>query len=291
MSLSAIHHAGTTPLAAKADRDGRDAPGDAKATGAATAAKQLEAFFLRRLLAETRPAGGGGLDSGFAGDTFKSMLDEAIADKMAGAGGVGLAQMFAKQLGGGGELPSPTTAPPHALPPGTAVDRPIERPLGPASELPELRDAPRLALPVSGARATSGYGARFDPIQHKEITHPGFDLAAKTGTEVTAAADGTVTHAGPAGTYGNLVIVSHPSGYETRYAHLSKVDVAVGDKVTAGTRVGAVGTTGYSTGPHLHFELRHDGKPIDPEPLLPRALPDHNPTTTTLNRSKSRSNP
>jgi murein DD-endopeptidase MepM/ murein hydrolase activator NlpD len=78
-----------------------------------------------------------------------------------------------------------------------------------------------------------------------------------------------VIHAGPAGTYGNLVIVRHDNGYETRYAHLSAVAVKTGDHVDAGTQVGNVGTTGYSTGPHLHFEVRHDGTPIDPAPLLP----------------------
>ena len=192
-----------------------------KAQSAATAAKQLEAFFLRRLLAEARPAGGG-VDSGFANDTFKSMLDEAIADKMSAAGGIGMAQMFAKQLGNSTELPQPPVASP--IPNGP-------RALGPVSELPELHDAPRLTLPISGARATSGYGIRHDPIQHKDISHPGFDLAATTGTPVAAAAGGTVTHAGPAGTYGNLVTIKHPAGYETRYAHLSAVAVHVGDAV------------------------------------------------------------
>ena len=101
------------------------------------------------------------------------------------------------------------------------------------------------------------------------MNHPGFDLAAVTGTQVAAAARGTVVHAGPAGTYGNLVTVRHDNGFETRYAHLSAVDVKVGDVVEAGQDVGKVGTTGYSTGPHLHFEVRHDGVAIDPAPLLP----------------------
>jgi len=101
------------------------------------------------------------------------------------------------------------------------------------------------------------------------VNHPGFDLAAVTGTQVAAAARGTVVHAGPAGTYGNLVTVRHDNGFETRYAHLSAVDVKVGDVVEAGQDVGKVGTTGYSTGPHLHFEVRHDGVAIDPAPLLP----------------------
>lgn len=229
------------------------------------AAQQLEAFFLRQLLAEARPQGGM-VDGGFAGDTFKSMLDEAIADKMTAAGGIGMSSMFAKQLGKGDELPLPGGPPPAAMP-------------MPSTELgPEIAGAPRLVLPVVG-RASSGYGMRNDPIKHQAILHPGFDLAAPTGTPVGAAAGGKVVHAGPAGTYGNLVTVRHENGYETRYAHLSAVTVKAGETVQLGQQIGAVGSTGYSTGPHLHFEVRHEGKPIDPAPLLP------------LNRSGARTNP
>src|SRR5262249_17434865 len=91
----------------------------------------------------------------------------------------------------------------------------------------------------------------------------------KVSTTVSAAAAGEVTHAGPAGTYSNLVTVRHQNGVETRYAHLSATSVKVGDRVEPGQPIGAVGTTGYSTGPHLHFEVRKDGQPIDPAPLLP----------------------
>jgi murein DD-endopeptidase MepM/ murein hydrolase activator NlpD len=221
----------------------KPAPPDSK-----VAAQQLEAFFLRQLLAEARPQGGM-IDGGFAGDTFKQMLDEAIADKMTAAGGIGMASMFQKQLGSAEETPAALPMPPQQLG-------------------PELGDAPRLVLPVAG-RPSSGYGMRNDPIKHAAILHPGFDLAAPTGTAVGAAAGGTVVHAGPAGTYGNLVTVRHPNGYETRYAHLSAVTVHAGDHVEPGQQLGNVGTTGYSTGPHLHFEVRHEGQTIDPAPLLP----------------------
>lgn len=218
------------------------------------AAKQLEAFFLRQLLAESRPQGGGMLDGGFAGDTFKQMLDEAIADKMTAAGGVGMTAMFAKQLGGSHEVAAPPAAP--------IANAPIPAP----AEIPQ--GAPHFILPVAG-RPSSGYGLRTDPIHGTAVNHPGFDLAAATGTGVAAAARGTVVQAGPAGTYGNLVVLRHENGFETRYAHLSSVDVGVGDVVEPGQPLGRVGSTGYSTGPHLHFEVRHDGRPIDPAPLLP----------------------
>jgi murein DD-endopeptidase MepM/ murein hydrolase activator NlpD len=219
------------------------------------AAKQLEAFFLRRLLAEARPQGGGLIDGGFAGDTFKQMLDEAIADKMAGAGGIGMAEMFAKQLG------APAETAMGAIPPTT--NQLPSHDLG-----PEMLGAPRMMLPVAGT-PTSGYGMRADPVHGGTTNHPGFDLAAKAGTPVAAAAGGTITHAGPAGTYGNLVTVRHDNGFETRYAHLSTVTVKAGDRVDAGQQIGNVGSTGFSTGPHLHFEVRHDGKTMDPAPLLP----------------------
>lgn len=238
-----------------------------QAEQAKTAAKQLEAFFLRQILAEARPQGGGGIDGGFAGDTFKQMLDEQLADKMAGAGGLGLAHMFEKQLAnvpGAQTLPSPAAVLPatHSANPMPATTVPLHELMG-----PKLEGAPQFALPAIGRRA-SGYGERIDPINHTTSIHPGFDIAAPTGARVAAAAEGEVVHAGPAGTYGNLVTVRHANGFETRYAHLSKVLVKPGDKVLVGQQVGEVGSTGRSTGPHLHFEIRKQGKALDPADYL-----------------------
>jgi murein DD-endopeptidase MepM/ murein hydrolase activator NlpD len=233
-----------------------------QAEQAQTAAKQLEAFFLRQLLSESRPQGGGLGDGGFATDTFKQMLDEALADKMSSGRGMGMASLFATQLGGDGAQPAARTmAPPPAIlqvpPTSHAHGEPLSGPAGSSFRLPVI------------GRATSGYGDRVDPIHHTKVRHAGFDLAAPTGTRVGAAAAGEVVHAGPAGTYGNLVTVRHVGGFETRYAHLSEIRVAKGDQVTEGQDVGAVGSTGHSTGPHLHFEIRKDGKALDPAPYLP----------------------
>ncbi len=235
------------------------------------AAKQLEAMFLRQLLTAAQPEGSS--DGGFAGDTFKQMFNEAIADKMSGAGGMGLSELFAAQLtksGGGASAQAAIAAASHSVHAPSSVSAAYT-----AVSPPALGDAPRFQLPVAGT-PTSGFGQRVDPIKGTTSVHPGFDLAAPTGTPVSAAAAGTVVHAGPAGTYGNLITIRHDAGYETRYAHLSAVTVKVGDHVDAGQQVGNVGTTGYSTGPHLHFEVRHDGTTVDPAPLLP------------LNRSKPR---
>jgi murein DD-endopeptidase MepM/ murein hydrolase activator NlpD len=252
------------PLAGPAGTAGK--PPD-KTANAQVAAKQLEAFFLRTMLAEARPQGGGAIEGGFAGDTFKQMLDEAIADKMTAAGGVGLTHMFASQLGKADEVAGPAAAPIGNRPIST-VPSATGATGADAVDPSLLAAAPHFILPVAG-RASSGYGLRSDPIHGGTVNHPGFDLAAASGTEVAAAARGTVVHAGPAGTYGNLVTLRHENGFETRYAHLSAVDVSIGDVVEAGQDVGKVGTTGYSTGPHLHFEVRHGGEAVDPAPFLP----------------------
>jgi murein DD-endopeptidase MepM/ murein hydrolase activator NlpD len=245
------------------------APASSDAASIQKAGQQLEAFFLRRLLAEARPQGGGMLDGGFAGDTFKEMLDEAVADKVAAAGGLGMGDLFARQLSGGHELPPTAGALGHPTPAGGALGHPT--PAGaldfPAPGHAALPGAAPLAMPVIG-RATSAYGLRADPVHHAQELHPGLDLAAPTGAPVGAAAGGTVTHAGPAGTYGNLVIIRHDDGLETRYAHLSAVEAKVGARVEPGQVVGRVGSTGNSTGPHLHFEVRRDGKPLDPSQFL-----------------------
>ena len=136
-----------------------------------------------------------------------------------------------------------------------------------------MGDAPRRApttfvAPAIG-RYSSDFGERVHPVTHAESFHEGLDIAAPVGAPARAAAAGTVTKAGPAGTYGNLVVLRHADGSETRYAHLSAIGVEVGDRVTAGQPLGAVGATGRVTGPHLHFEVRVDGHAVDPAPLLP----------------------
>jgi len=118
-----------------------------------------------------------------------------------------------------------------------------------------------LITPVNG-RVSSGFG------QRARGNHEGIDFAVPVGTPVLASTGGVVVYAGERGNYGNLVTIQSPDGIETRYAHLSALNVAKGDAVTAGQEIAKSGNTGLSTGPHLHFEVRKGGTPIDPKTML-----------------------
>ena len=132
-----------------------------------------------------------------------------------------------------------------------------------------------LMAPVQ-ARVSSRFGARVHPVTGERHNHSGVDFAAPAGTPIRAAAPGRVQFAGARGGYGNLVIVEHADGTETWYAHQRDLAVRAGQEVGAGAVLGTVGSTGRSTGPHLHLEVRKDGKPVDPLPLLGRSgLNDH----------------
>jgi murein DD-endopeptidase MepM/ murein hydrolase activator NlpD len=123
--------------------------------------------------------------------------------------------------------------------------------------------------PVVGeADLSSGFGTRIDPFTRSPAMHTGLDLKGESGDAVHATASGTVTIAGWQGGYGKMVEVDHGNGFATRYGHLSSFDVQVGNKVRIGQVVGRVGSTGRSTGPHLHYETRVDGEAVDPQKFL-----------------------
>jgi murein DD-endopeptidase MepM/ murein hydrolase activator NlpD len=122
-----------------------------------------------------------------------------------------------------------------------------------------------LARPVAGDHdLTSGFGTRLDPFTRSLAFHSGVDFRAPTGTPVRATASGTVIEAGTNGGYGRMVEIDHGNGVSTRYAHLSSIAVSEGDKIALGQVIGAVGSTGRSTGPHLHYEVRIDDDAADP---------------------------
>lgn len=127
-------------------------------------------------------------------------------------------------------------------------------------------------FPVQGGRVTSDYGARGNPFDEFGFAefHAGLDVAVPLGTPVVAAGKGKVTFSGWDGGYGNVVIIEHGDGkVSTRYAHLARYDVSEGDVVVSGQQIGLVGSTGRSTGPHLHYEVRVDGKTVDPLLVYP----------------------
>lgn len=123
--------------------------------------------------------------------------------------------------------------------------------------------------PISGELdTTSGFGMRMDPFLHSPAMHTGLDFRGESGDPVHATASGTITHAGWSGGYGRMVEIDHGNGFTTRYGHLSGIDVEVGQSVRTGQTVGRVGSTGRSTGPHLHYETRVDGEAVDPQRFL-----------------------
>lgn len=162
---------------------------------------------------------------------------------------------------GAASLPSdkaePLSAP--AAPPVQAVAKPAG---------PVMRKV-RFDAPVKGYRVNSRFGLRKLTIEAKARAHKGVDIAAPQGTSVYTTAEGRVVRAGfQAGGYGNFIEIKHPNGLSSVYAHLSRVDVQVGQAVSSDDRIGLVGSTGYSTGPHLHFEVRRNGAQVNPAKVV-----------------------
>lgn len=123
-------------------------------------------------------------------------------------------------------------------------------------------------MPLVNARLSSDFGSRIHPVLGRRAGHHGVDLAAPTGTPIYATADGTVSRANWFSSYGNFIAIEHGADLQTRYAHLSGFAVAAGAKVKKGDLIGYVGSTGRSTGPHLHYEVRVNGVAVDPSPYM-----------------------
>ena len=204
----------------------------------ATTATTASRLFAKLLVSEVRKTlPEGGLLGGGHLSALESVLDEALADSLTTDDALGIEGLFD----------------PDAVPRSAA---PVRRRMDPA----------RL---VDGGRITSRFGQRIHPIHRHQHHHDGVDIAAREGSPVRAAASGTVIGAGYRTGYGNVVVVDHGQGRQTRYAHCRDLAVVVGDRVAGGDRVGTVGQTGRATGPHLHFEVRQDGIPVDPDVWAP----------------------
>ena len=119
---------------------------------------------------------------------------------------------------------------------------------------------------------SSGFGVRSDPFLGRPAMHTGLDFRSSSGDPVRATANGTVESAGWSGGYGKMVEIDHGNGFATRYGHMSEIEVKVGQQIKIGQIIGRVGSTGRSTGPHLHYETRIDGDAVDPQKFLRAGL-------------------
>jgi murein DD-endopeptidase MepM/ murein hydrolase activator NlpD len=224
---------------------------------AAEGARTLESILLKQLIQDSGAFHG---MSQAGGKIYGEMFCDALANAVAQSGGVGIAKLvessFEKAGVTGGGAKSDVDGTDQFL--LTHVTR------GHDSGAPAT-DATKLTPEVS-----SGYGRRTDPIDGSAKFHTGIDIAAQEGSPVLAAAPGIVRRAGPRGGYGNAVEIDNGGGISTLYGHAQALAVKEGDQVEAGQPVAFVGHTGRATGSHLHFEVRKDGKPTDPQSALNR---------------------
>ena len=280
--------------------------------------QQLEAVMLRQML---KSSGAFKASDSPGAQLRTDMFIETLADAVAKAGGMGLANMLQRQMGGAATGATPPASGglsafspvPRAGSSATArvalgvqgsagvddLDDPNSS--APLPEDPSADSIDDYQLPPSvhatphpghGAGAavgpftgdvTSAFGERVHPISGDVRFHTGVDLRAPQGSPIRAAAEGIVREAGRRGGYGNAVEVDHGNGTSTLYAHASSLLVKPGQRVERGEPIALVGHTGQATGPHLHFELRKNGRPVDPSGLV---LP--NPTGRALNSYRER---
>lgn len=216
------------------------------------AARQFEAMLLQIVIKEMRKTVPEGMFSSSGGEIFQELFDQELSNEMLGSGeGLGLAQSLA---GGQSRIPQSSTQ----LPVGLQAY---------VSEGENSRMRGETVYPVEG-RVSSVFGSRKDPIHGAHRHHNGLDIAAPEGTPIHSVREGVVSFSGERGGYGNLVIVDHGDGLETRYAHCAELRVEEGQRVRAGDTIATVGSTGRSTGPHLHLEARKEGSAVDPVHLF-----------------------
>jgi murein DD-endopeptidase MepM/ murein hydrolase activator NlpD len=222
----------------------------------ATLSQEFEAMLVLQMIKQMRQSmlAPEEEDLGLGAETMTETVDVELARHLSQQGGIGLAKVmqeaFARQ----------SDADPGAAPAASPT----------AAAAPDLLGAvsgntvkPDVTMPLA-APVSSPFGWRTDPLDGTRRFHSGVDLPAAYGHAVPAAAQGRVVSAGDQGGYGLTVVVEHPGGLQSRYAHLSSYEVKPGDQVQAGQVIGRVGQTGRATGPHLHFELVREGRRLDP---------------------------
>jgi murein DD-endopeptidase MepM/ murein hydrolase activator NlpD len=217
-------------------------------TKAKTLAVQFEAMLMTQMLREMKDSmAPESDDGGFGGEMLGDTVNMELGLALSNAGGMGLADSLLKSLTRLDEQPGQSE---------------VEAAM---AALPSTTSAPMTMPGGVGNAISSDFGWRQDPIHGQARFHAGLDLKVAYGQEVRAASGGVVKFAGEQSGYGTTVVVDHGDGLETRYAHLSSADVRAGAMVSAGQAIARSGNSGRSTGAHLHFEVRQNGQPIDPD--------------------------
>ena len=226
---------------------GRNDPEAVKAVS-----REMEALFVNELLKVMRESVDSAEQGSLGGDTYMSMFDMEVS-RLIAERGIGIQQALSRGLAPTGEKATAgKQKPPDSAQAAGTEMKPLDSPL------PDLRHL----------RVTSAYGPREDPFGTGIRFHHGVDLAAPAGTPVHCVRQGTVVFSGEQRGYGNVVIVDHGDGFTTTYAHNRKNLVSAGDRVEQGSVLAQVGSTGRSTGPHLHFSVNYRGREADPGTLL-----------------------
>jgi murein DD-endopeptidase MepM/ murein hydrolase activator NlpD len=218
-------------------------------------AKEMEAMFAYEMIKVMRETSDVSSKGGLGMDTYMSLFDQEIS-KLVAERGLGLQNMLEKGLK-------------HAAGKSGAVPNAPDVQQITKEEKPANADEIKTLLPdVHNARISSGYGLRHDPYSGEMKNHYGLDIPAAVGTDIHAIRNGTVVFSGEQKGYGNVVVIDHGDGFMTKYAHNQINLVQQGQKVDTGTVIAQVGSTGRSTGPHVHFEVLYKGEHVNPDTLL-----------------------
>ena len=224
------------------------------------ASEEFEGYLIGMLIKEMRKTIPEGLFSSSAMDTFTEMIDQALAKELAANGSFGFAEAMLRGVNGHEQGEGVKAEMKEGIREFRNAVKPVLKDLH-RHEV-HAHDA-HVLQPVFG-RLTSKFGMRLHPIAKEWRSHDGIDIAAPKGTDIQTVMDGKVIFAGVKGGYGKTVIMEHTDGRESIYAHCDQVFVNVGDSLHAGDKIAEVGSTGVSTGNHLHFEIREDGVSVDP---------------------------
>ena len=225
-------------------------------------AQQFEAMLMTQMLREMRRSmldDEEAKENGFGAEAMTDTADVELGAALSRTGGIGLTEsllkVFERQITGIQEARRSGRADEAAAANGAGTREAAGDPGKSASFLTDV---------TTSASVSSKFGWRLDPLSGEKRFHQGVDIAVAYGHDVKAAANGIVSFAGAQNGYGNTVVIDHEGGRQTRYAHLSQELVRAGDVVSEGQVLGKSGNSGRSTGPHLHFEMLVNGRPVDP---------------------------